>query len=80
MMLLIGESKELVSKKAKGPGLLLIGVGSMLTSMVVAGFLLGYGLDVWLDTKPILMLVLGVLGFVGGIIKVYRLLNDPNLQ
>lgn len=64
----------------KGPGLLLISVGTMLTSMVVSGFLLGYGLDVWLDTRPIFMLVLGVLGFVGGILKVYRLLSDPNLQ
>ena len=76
----IGELKELVSKNSKGPGLLLISVGSMLTSMVVAGFLLGYGLDVWFDTKPILMLILGVMGFVGGILKVYKLLNDPNLQ
>ena len=76
----IGVSKELVSNKNKGPGLLLISVGTMLTSMVVAGFLLGYGLDVWLDTKPIFMLILGVMGFVGGILKVYKLLNDPNLQ
>ena len=76
----IGESKELVSKKNKGPGLLLISVGTMLSSMVIAGFLLGYGLDVWLDTKPIFMLIFGVMGFVGGILKVYKLLNDPNLQ
>ena len=76
----ISESKELVSKKHKGPGLLLISVGTMLSSMVVAGFLLGYGLDVWLDTKPIMMVILGVLGFVGGILKVCKLLNDPNLQ
>ena len=69
-----------MSNKNKGPGLLLISVGTMLTSMVVAGFLLGYGLDVWLDTKPIFMLILGVMGFVGGILKVYKLLNDPNLQ
>jgi ATP synthase protein I len=76
----IGESIELVSKNSKGPGLLLISVGTMLTSMVIAGFLLGYGLDVWFDTKPILMLILGVMGFVGGILKVYKLLNDPNLR
>jgi len=76
----IGESRELVSKNIKGPGLLLISVGTILTSMVVAGFLLGYGLDVLFDTKPILMLILGVMGFVGGILKVYKLLNDPNLQ
>jgi ATP synthase protein I len=67
-------------EKPKGPGLLLISVGTMLTSMIVAGFLLGYLVDIWLDTLPIFMLALGVLGFVGGILKVYRLLNDPNLQ
>lgn len=65
---------------SKGPGLLLISVGTMLTSMVVSGFLLGYGLDVWLDTRPIFMLILGALGFIGGILKVYRLLSDPKLQ
>lgn len=65
---------------AKGPGLLLVSVGTMLTSMVVAGFLLGYGLDVWLETQPVFMLLLGALGFIGGIMKVYRLLSDPNLQ
>ena len=75
-----GESEGLVSRKQKGPGLLLISVGTMLSSMVVAGFLLGYILDVWLDTKPILMVILGVMGFVGGILKVCKLLNDPNLQ
>ena len=75
-----GVSEGLVSRKQKGPGLLLISVGTMLSSMVVAGFLLGYVLDVWLDTKPILMVILGVMGFVGGILKVCKLLNDPNLQ
>ena len=76
----MGEKKEIRAGKSKGPGLLLISVGTVLSSMVLAGFLLGYGLDVWLDTKPVMMLILGALGFVGGILKVYRLLNDPNLQ
>jgi len=58
-------------------GLLLIGVGTILTSMVLAGFLLGYMLDAWLDTKPVFMVVLCGLGFVGGILKVYKLLTHP---
>lgn len=57
------------------PGLLLIGAGTMLTSMVVAGFLLGYAVDVWADTKPVFMLICGGLGLVGGFMKVYRLLT-----
>ena len=56
------------------PGLALIGTGTMLASMTISGFLLGYWTDVWLDTKPIFMLLFGVLGLVGGIIKVHKLL------
>ena len=68
------------SKKAKGPGLLLISVGSLLTSMIAAGFLLGYGTDVVLDTKPIFFLSFGLLGFIGGILKAYKILSDPELH
>jgi ATP synthase protein I len=56
---------------------MLIGVGTLLASMVITGFLLGYALDVWLGTGPLLMFVLGVLGFVGGMIRVYKLLTGP---
>ena len=59
--------------------MLLIGVGSMLASTVIAGFLLGYGLDVWLDTRPLCMFTLGVLGFIGGMIRVYKLLTGPGV-
>lgn len=67
-------------KQRKNRSLLLVGVGSMLTSIVVTGFLLGYAVDAWLDTKPIFMLLLGLLGLVGGFIKVYKLLINPNLN
>lgn len=59
-------------------GLLLIGVGTMLTSMVVAGFLLGYAVDTWADTRPVFMLLLGALGLIGGFLKVYKLLTRPD--
>lgn len=64
----------------KKPGLLLIGVGQILTSMIVSGFLLGYLLDLYFETRPIFLLILGGLGFIGGFLKVYRLLTDPELQ
>ena len=73
-------SEQQLPKKHKGPGLLLISVGTMLTSMIVSGFLLGYWVDGWLETKPVFMLILGALGFIGGFLKVLRLLNDPGLQ
>jgi ATP synthase protein I len=61
-------------EKNKSAGLLLIGVGTQLTAMVVAGFLLGYGADYLIDTKPIFMLVFGMLGFVGGLLKAHKLM------
>ncbi len=66
--------------ESKKPGLLLIGVGQILTSMIVSGFLLGYLLDLYLGTQPIFILIFGGLGFIGGFLKVYRLLTDPELQ
>lgn len=62
--------------KSKGAGMLLIGVGTHLAAMVIAGFLLGYGVDAWLDTRPVFMLLLGGLGFVGGILKAHKLLGS----
>jgi len=60
--------------KNKGPGLLLIGVGTNLTAMIAAGFALGYGLDYLIDTTPLFMVLFGILGFVGGIIRAYEML------
>ncbi len=62
-------------KGKPGAGLLWVSAGSMLTSMIAAGFLLGYGVDLWLDSRPLFMLLFGGLGFVGGILKVHRLLS-----
>ncbi len=60
----------------KRTGILLIGVGTMLTSMAVAGFGLGYFVDYWLDSLPVFMLIFGGLGLVGGIIKVHKVLSS----
>ena len=67
-------------KQHKSRSLLLVGVGSMLTSIVVSGFLLGYLVDSWLETEPVFMLLMGALGFVGGFLKVYKLLIHPDLN
>jgi len=64
-------------KEQKIPSLLLMGVGTMLTSMIVSGFLLGYLTDRWLESQPIFMLLFGGLGLVGGFLKVYKLLSRP---
>ena len=55
--------------------MVLIGVGTHLAAMVIAGFLLGLVLDTWLETQPVFMMIFGCLGFVGGILKAHKLLS-----
>ncbi|MHB8502726.1 MAG: AtpZ/AtpI family protein [Candidatus Acidiferrales bacterium] len=43
-----------------------------LAGALAVGVALGYFLDRWLHTKPILMLVLGALGFAAGVREVLR--------
>lgn len=54
--------------------LLMAGVGNMLASTVIAGFLLGYFVDYLAGTLPLFLLLFGSLGFVGGIMKVKDLM------
>ena len=58
---------------------LLMGAGSMFTATIVAGFLVGYVLDMIFETTPIFMMICGVMGFIGGIQKVQKLSSklDP---
>ena len=70
------------SDKKTKPALnfLLLSAGSVFTSMIVAGFLVGYGFDMIFETTPIFMLSCGVLGFVGGILKIHKLLEKMDLM
>ena len=72
------DQKDRVAKHNIAPSpvanYILIGAGSIFTSMVIAGFIVGYMLDYLFDTMPIFFLSCGVLGFIGGAQKV-RLLT-----
>ena len=59
--------------KAKGPNVLLVGAGTMFTVMVISGFLVGYVIDELVDTRPFGMLACGVLGMIGGMMKVHEM-------
>jgi ATP synthase protein I len=50
-------------------------VGIELVAGVIGGALLGYGLDRWLGTWPILFLVLFFLGAAAGMLNAYRYLR-----
>lgn len=60
--------------------LLHVGAGNMFASMILSGFIIGYFVDQWLDKTPIFMIVLGVLGFVGGMIRVHEMVSYENKE
>ncbi|MHB1230692.1 MAG: AtpZ/AtpI family protein [Halothiobacillus sp.] len=64
-------------------GLMSVGAGNVFASTVIAGLLLGFLVDRWLDIAPIAMLLGGLLGFIGGMRNAHRLMiakhNDDNV-
>jgi ATP synthase protein I len=50
----------------------------VLVSAIVVGGLFGYFLDRWLHTKPVLMLILGGVGFYAGVRDVLRRLAESS--
>jgi F0F1-type ATP synthase assembly protein I len=47
----------------------------LLVASIAVGGGLGYFLDEWLHTSPVLTLILGFLGFAGGMIQLVRRLS-----
>jgi F0F1-type ATP synthase assembly protein I len=50
----------------------------VLVAAIVVGGLFGYFLDRWLHTKPVLMLILGGVGFYAGVRDVLRRLAESS--
>lgn len=48
-------------------------VGVELVSAIVVGLAIGWGLDTWLKTRPLFLVVFVSLGGVAGIVNVWRL-------
>ena len=57
-----------------------VGVGTVLSSMVIAGFLLGYLADYMFDTQPVFLMLFGLLGFIGGMMRVKDIVTADSKQ
>ncbi len=52
-------------------------VGVELVAALLVGLAIGWGLDFWLKTRPLFLLVFVLLGGVAGIVNVWRLVGRP---
>jgi len=50
-------------------------VGVELVSALVVAFAIGYGLDRWLHTLPLFLIIFVLLGGVAGVMNVWRLVG-----
>jgi len=67
-----GEVTGQATRQASNQAAMALELPFVLVGTIALGAALGYVLDGWLHTKPILMLVLGGLGFAGGIREIIR--------
>ena len=57
---------------------LVLRVGVELVSAVIVGLAIGWGLDAWLGTRPLFLILFVFLGGVAGIVDVWRLVAAPS--
>ena len=72
-----GEPKQPDRTKYGGAG---VQVGIELVAGVIGGGLIGYGLDRWLETWPILFVVFFFLGAAAGTLNAYRYIRRASLD
>jgi len=65
------ENGEFANTPSQGFGLA-FRIGTELVAALAVGLLIGYWLDVWLETAPWMMVVFFFLGSAAGIMNVYR--------
>lgn len=71
------ESSEKQNPESQNSGgAVALKVGIELVSGGVAGCLIGYFFDSWLGTTPFAMILCVCLGFAGGLLNIYRLMNE----
>lgn len=54
--------------------------GAELITSIAAGGLIGYGLDNWLDTKPLFLIAMLILGVITGFVNVWRTTQNIGYQ
>jgi ATP synthase protein I len=59
-----------------------IGYAYNFVAMIMAGFLLGYLTDYFFGTIPLFLIIFGIMGFIGGLIKMKESLvdNAPDIK
>lgn len=58
----------------------LMGLGWQIASTLVVFTLGGYGLDVWLNTSPWLLLTGALLGMISIFVQIFRIASDLNRE
>ncbi|MHB8348353.1 MAG: AtpZ/AtpI family protein [Acidiferrobacterales bacterium] len=54
------------------------GYGTYLTSMLISGFMIGYGVDRLASTTPLFSLVFTAIGLFGGLYRLSQMLGQPD--
>lgn len=53
--------------------------GVELFSAFLVGFVIGYGLDYWLSTRPLFIIIFTILGMAAGVLNVWRIVKPSDI-
>ncbi|MGQ0527528.1 MAG: AtpZ/AtpI family protein [Alphaproteobacteria bacterium] len=70
--------KELTPEQARNAENMSSGMraGAEMVAPIIAGCLIGWGLDNWLETKPVFLIIMLLLGVVTGFVNVWRITQN----
>lgn len=73
---------EITEEEAKNAENMSVGLraGAEMVAPIMAGCLIGWGLDKWLETKPWFLIAMLLLGVVTGFINVWRITQNMGSQ
>ncbi|MDI2091156.1 AtpZ/AtpI family protein [Commensalibacter oyaizuii] len=54
--------------------------GVELFSAFLVGIIIGYGLDYWLSTRPLFMIIFSILGMSAGVLNVWRIVKPSDIS
>lgn len=71
------EKKDAEDKDGQSLSALALRAGTEMISALIVGVCIGWGLDKWLHTRAIFLIIFALLGGGAGVLNVWRLVKPP---
>lgn len=74
------QKQEKKTDYSDNPWLFACRAGIEMVSAFIVSLVIGYGLDYWLSTRPVFILVFSVLGIIAGVFNIWHLVKPNDIR